>query len=441
MSGNALIRAAFAAAILAGPFGAARADVTLIGTAGIPGDATDRSGLADILSGGVPHDRLGSFGSGIAWSGRGDAYYAIDDRGPADGVVPFHDRFQTLRIKVDPGAKPSVQVELEATTMLTRPDESPFIGFIGAIDPADWHASTRLDPEAIRVSSKNTIFVSDEYGPWIDEFDLGGRQLRRLVPPLKFLNAKAEADPDRELPPHARSGRQPNRGMEGLAISPDGRRLYGVMQSPLIQDGALDDRNKRVGLNIRIVEIDAESGGGLREFVYPLEQAGDGVNEILAVDDHRFLVLERDGKSGAKRKSCAIHLIDIGKATDVSKIPSLPAAGLSAGIQAASKRAFIDLLDSRFGLAGPEMPEKIEGMAFGPDLPDGRRTLVVSTDNDFKAEEPTRIWVFAVDAKDLESPASDAAAHGTAASDPLAIDRQSDAPAARPASPAAPGAR
>ena len=40
-----------------------------------------------------------------------------------------------------------------------------------------------------------------------------------------------------------------------LAITPDGSKLYGFMQSPLIQDGALDKDNKRIGRNIRILEV------------------------------------------------------------------------------------------------------------------------------------------------------------------------------------------
>jgi hypothetical protein len=87
--------------------------------------------------------------------------------------------------------------------------------------------------------------------------------------------------------------------MEGLAISPDGTRLYGIMQSPLIQDGALDGSTppKRIGTNNRIVEINLETGG-IREFLYQLDDPGNGANEILAVSDHEFLVIERDGKAG-----------------------------------------------------------------------------------------------------------------------------------------------
>ena len=68
------------------------------------------------------------------------------------------------------------------------------------------------------------------------------------------------------------------------------------------------------------------------------------------------------------------------------------------------KTLLLDLLDPRWGLAGSDMPEKVEGLALGPALPDGRVPLLVTSDNDFRDGQPTRIWVFLLDAKDL-SPA------------------------------------
>jgi hypothetical protein len=58
---------------------------------------------------------------------------------------------------------------------------------------------------------------------------------------------------------------------------------------------------------------------------------------------------------------------------------------------------FLDLLDPRYGLVGPDLPDKIEGLAFGPDLPDGRRLLIVTADNDFVATVPFRVFAFGID--------------------------------------------
>ena len=122
---------------------------------------------------------------------------------------------------------------------------------------------------------------------------------------------------------------------------------------------------------------------------------------MLAINDHEFLVLERDNKAGKEAAFKKLFRIDIGGASDVTKVAKLPAKGLPDGVKAVTKKPFLDLLDPAFGLAGKDFPEKIEGMAFGPDLPDGRHLLLVTTDNDMEAKEPTWFFAFAIDKNDL----------------------------------------
>src|SRR4051794_529988 len=154
------------------------------------------------------------------------------------------------------------------------------------------------------------------------------------------------------------------------------------MQNPLIQDGALDSANKRIGTNVRIVTIDVATGA-THEYLYQLDSgANNGVNELVAVNDHQFLVIERDGKAGNAAAFKKVFEIDVSGATDVTNVV-LPATGTPAGVTPVTKAAFLDLLDASFGLKGSAFPEKIEGLAFGPDLADGRHTLIVTNDNDF----------------------------------------------------------
>ena len=61
-----------------------------------------------------------------------------------------------------------------------------------------------------------------------------------------------------------------------------------------------------------------------------------------------------------------------------------------------TKRRFLDLLDPKWGPAGESFPPRIEGIAFGPTLADGLRVLLITSDNDFKPDEVTQIYVFAV---------------------------------------------
>jgi hypothetical protein len=288
-----------------------------------------------------------------------------------------------------------VTISLLRATTLTNENGGLLVGSAVGFDATNSIASRRLDPEGVRLTGDGTFVVTDEYGPFVYEFSPAGERLRSLGVPSKFLITKPGPDVAAELPPVNLAGRQANRGMEGLAITPDGSKLYGLMQNALIQDGALDAANKRVGMTARLLEIDRASGK-TRELVYPLDNKGNGLNEILAINDHEFLVIERDGDPGDAAKRKMIYKIDITGATDVSAVAALPTALPLAGVVPVSKTLFIDLLDPAWGLKGPTFPEKIEGLAFGPRLADGRATLLVTSDNDFSATAPSRVFAFAV---------------------------------------------
>lgn len=389
-----------ALALLSGCCGSALADVELLGVGSLPGSSEDLSKLTGKGSDGSPRNRLGGHGSAIAYTGRGSEYVLASDRGPKDGASDFACRYHRMEIRVAPQAKPVVTLKLTATTLLTDEKGATFIGALDAFRDARPEANRRLDPEGVRVGPDGTLFVADEYGPVVYEFLPAGRRKRSLTLPARFQAPKPGLTPADELPPHSRAGRQPNRGMEGLAISPDGSALVGIMQSPLIQDGALDERNARVGLNCRILELEV-SGGKAREFVYTLDDPANGVSEILAVGEREFLVLERDGKGGKDAACKRVYLVDLADATDVSRVESLPRSGLPPGVRSARKRLFLDLLEKRHGLAGMDFPEKLEGLAFGPDLADGRHLLLVTADNDFVADRPFLVYAFAVPGADL----------------------------------------
>ncbi len=222
---------------------------------------------------------------------------------------------------------------------------------------------------------------------------------QRFAVPSRFTIAHPSKEPTEENAGNA-SGRQANGGMEGLAISPDGKKLFAMMQRPLLQDSQPAADGKRIGRFNRLLEIDVVSGATC-EFVYPLDKSSNGVSEILAINAHEFLLIERDSKEGLEATDKRITRIDVRGATDVSHVDVLPVNELPSGIHSVQKSLFLDLLDPKFGLAGEHFPEKVEGLAFGPNLADGRRLLLIAVDNDFRSDRPILIHAFAVDPKDL----------------------------------------
>jgi hypothetical protein len=385
--------------------------ITFIGKGVVSGSALDKSGLTgNICQAGahancVPKAIFGGFGSDITYTGHDDVFIAAPDRGPFDGLtdVPYLDRFYFLHITTDVGAPfPNIHAILLDTRFLKNENGENFVGAAGAFVANDELATLRLDPEGIRVSPHGTFYISDEYGPYLFEFNRQGHLLRRIEVPSKFLISNPSSDPNTELLGNS-AGRQGNRGMEGLAISPDGRTLFGIMQNALIQDHGLNPgTTDRLGMNNRMLKIDLLTGE-THEYVYVLDaiNRGQGVCEILAINDHEFLVVERDNRSNLQTPPQAptrktIYKIDLTGATDVSGIASLPAGALPAGVTPVSKQLFINLLDPDLNLAAT-IPEKIEGLAWGPDLPDGRHVLYVISDNDLNPSLATQIYAFAID--------------------------------------------
>ena len=388
---------------------AARANdpaIRLLGTCKISGTATDSTGLNqqlvpdmgtskdEIPIGRTFHNNLFGGISAIAWSGTEDVFWMLPDRGPLDGAVDWSCRVHQVRIVVDPNGNGPIECEILSTVLLHDDRGIIYTGKATAFEASDT-CSHRLDPEGIRVGKNGNLFISDEYGPHLIEFTTEGEFVQEFRLPERYLVSNPGVSKAIENPNNS-SGRSANRGMEGLAISNDGQQLFGLMQSPLLQDSERGTPEwKLLGRNCRLPCFDIQ-GECQREFVYQLEDESLKLNEILSCGQDRFIVIERDGNSGSESSVKKLMLVSIKDASDVSSVEQLPRGELSSNITPVEKLELIDLLDSRWGLAATDFPEKIEGLAFGPDIDSEHRLLLVASDNDFVPEQDTVIYAFSV---------------------------------------------
>lgn len=166
-----------------------------------------------------------------------------------------------------------------------------------------------LDSEGMAMAADGSFWISDEYGPHIIHVDKSGKTLEKINP---FSTGS------RKLP-LVLAKRRPNRGMEGLTITPDGKTLVSIMQFPLYNPSSAAIANSLV---IRIVTFDIASGA-TKQFVYMMESPTlQAVSEITAIDNNSFLVLERDGQfaTEANRNTVfkKIFKISLSGATDIS---------------------------------------------------------------------------------------------------------------------------
>lgn len=435
----------------------ANATVDLIAKGKISGTISDLSReTAAPLENGAPGNLLGGLGSGMSYAGC-NAFVALPDRGPnaisynaaIDDTVSYINRFETFRLSLSATPAGSdlpyaLTPKLVDTTLLHTsdrlvygngaaagvPNGAPKLNrqnhtnyFTGRSDNFDpTHLSTnpldaRLDPESIRVSNDGqSVFISDEYGPYIYRFDRRtGRRIDVIKVPDSFAVSTLSSVGNTEISANT-SGRVANKGMEGLAISPDGRTLFGAMQSPLLQDGGTN------GGFTRILRVDLRTGRS-QQFAYPLTNIGTSakpnyptISDVVAVNDHVLLMDERDGKglgddSTAKFKQ--VFRVDLNGAQDVSQASGQ--AGLAP--YAMQKSLFLDVVAvlTSHGFSAKDIPAKLESLTFGPDITMNgvrKHTFLIANDNDFIGtvtdsnhpagiDNPNQFFVFAMDKSDL----------------------------------------
>jgi hypothetical protein len=378
------------------------------------------------LESGLSGNVFGGIGSGLAWAG-GNTFLALPDRGPnataytdgvaVDNTTSYISRFQTVSLNLTAapsgGLPYTLTPTLTGTTLLysnTALNYGSTAGLPSAVPSGNSAgkyyfsgrsdnfaaglstnpANARLDPEGIRVSNDGSkIYVSDEYGPYVYQFDrASGQRTNTYTLPASFAISNLNSGGGTEISGNT-SGRVANKGMEGLAISPDGKTLIGFVQSPLIQDGGDGGRTNR------IITIDIASGAS-KQFAYDNKIGSKNYNssEILALNDHQFLVLERDGKGlgdggtvatgGSPAVVKQVWAVDLSGADDVSTLSGQTSLLAKAPI----KTLFLDIAAAlkNFGIADTQIPAKLEGMAFGQDIVENgaiKHTLYIANDNDF----------------------------------------------------------
>jgi hypothetical protein len=317
--------------------------------------------------------------SSIAYDAELDRYYVISD----DQSVIDPARYYTFALDVaDGNLDPGDVVVTDVTTLL---DDAglPF-------------AAASFDPEGLALTKDDELVITSEgianrlIPPWIRLFGLDGRQLEDLPVPLAFI-------PD--AIPQTRGVRQ-NLGFEsGTTFGP-----YYLTGS----EGALVQDGPAAGLGVprpaRLLRYNLKTGRPDRQYLYwtepiaeppvpPTDFAVNGLDELLALDKHSFLAMERSFSVGAPDTGNTIKLftVELSGAKNINGRESL--AGQLGSIEPVRKTLLLDLDDLGIPL------DNVEGMAFGPDLADGRRTLVLVSDNNFAPAQFTQFLLFAYSEK------------------------------------------
>jgi hypothetical protein len=162
-----------------------------------------------------------------------------------------------------------------------------------------------LDPESLQRGRNGDLWMGEEFGPWILHFNGNGVLLEPpyalpgglMSPNNPFLNGAAATQPN-------------SRGIEAMAISPDGKRLWATLEGATVADAA----NPVTSVRRRVFEFSTTTKAFTgREWNLQTESATNMIADAWALDGHRMVVIERDAGRGVTAVFRNVYVVDLNK--------------------------------------------------------------------------------------------------------------------------------
>ncbi len=341
------------------PVAAAPVELELLGEASIP------TGLK------VDNLEVGGL-SGLAWDPARNLWIAVsDDRGVDDPI-----RFFTLRVDLEGGRLAASGVAVVSATVLHDAGGAPLPPW-----SADLESIVRLDDGTLIVGSEGD--PPRGVAPFLARISADGQMLGTLPLPERYMPAEGR-------------GVRTNLAFESMTLVDGGSMLLTATENALAQDGP--EAAPGQGSPSRILELELPEGRVEAEYVYPVDPvplaprpadafSTNGLSELLALPDGGLLALERWFAVGVGH-GARLYCVDVDGATDIAGVERLADAGV---VVPAAKQLVLDLNTLGIPL------DNLEGMALGPVLPDGRRLMVMISDNNFKpGVQWTQVLAFAI---------------------------------------------
>ncbi|MEV4859154.1 esterase-like activity of phytase family protein [Streptomyces ossamyceticus] len=330
--------------------------ITLLDTLTVPAGTTEL---------GMPFGGL----SGIDYDPESGTYAALSDDRSENGKA----RFYTLRLPLDGKEFATDKPVLDALTVLDDTTGAPF-------------AAKAVDPEAIRWNPDRESLLWTSEGAsssgqpaFVRETSASGAYVRELSLPQAYAPVRSESGT-------LTAGVRNNQALEALALSPNGEKAVTLTENALVQDGpaagltaksparllVMDRRTGKAEAE-RVYEVDPVSAAPTAPLPAPVGtySADRGVSEILAINATDYLTVERSFASGVGF-AIRLYWTTTRGATDVRGEEKL----------SGSERPMPKKLLYDFTLSGTEA-DNVEGITWGPTLPDGSRTLVLVADDNF----------------------------------------------------------
>lgn len=243
--------------------------------------------------------------SGIKANGDG-TFWSLSDNGFGSKLNSSDAALMLHHLKFDWEAG---SVDRMKTVFLTDPDKkAPFPIVLEGSDNR-FLTGADFDIESIQPVSDG-FWIGEEFGPYLLKFDVEGRLTDVFATVVDGEAVRSPDHPELALPanPTAKNpvfNLKRSGGYEGLAMSKDGSKLYGLLEGPrYMADGSVEKADGKTALRIVEFDVAGKKWTG-RSWLYPLAEGGEAIGDFNMIDATTALVIERDNGAGVTAQACA----------------------------------------------------------------------------------------------------------------------------------------
>ena len=324
--------------------------------------------------------------SSIDYSPKDDVYYLIcDDRSDINPI-----RFYTVKMALS--TKAIDKVEIVNVTNLLQKNGQPYYN-------RKENPYGVPDPEAMRYNQKDKTLA------WSSEGERTVRNNLQVLtdPSINIVLTNGQWKDTFPLPTNMQmkgieEGPRNNGVFEGLAFSNDFKSLYVSVEEPIYDDGHRAGLFDSTGW-VRIIQYDIATKTPVAQYAYqidPIVQEPvseglfivNGVTDILTVNENQLLVTERSFSTGRLGNNIRIYAVNLAEAGNVANISSLKK---NPPVRPLQKKLVFNM--DRLG----RLTDNIEGASFGPILSNGKRSLILVSDDNFSPTQKTQFLLFEVE--------------------------------------------
>lgn len=253
--------------------------------------------------------------SGVQFGPTCGSYRVLSDNGfgAKYNSPDYHLRLYKVTPNFETAEGGAGTVEVEGFTPLHDPDErTPFLIVNDATEQRQL-TGFDFDPESFVVAQDGSFWIGEEFGPFLLHFSAQGRLLEAPYPTPNPGAEEPVMSP--QNPAMLAAAPQPgetttatlptSRGFEGMAINPAGTRLHPLLEGTVVGDPAG---------TLRVYTFDLASNSYRDEVAYyRLENPEHAIGDVAVVNENEYLVIERDGESGAEARFKKIYKIDLSR--------------------------------------------------------------------------------------------------------------------------------